>query len=262
MQWIRGNIGVDGSEFLKGFLGLDWLPSDEAKANMKRFETTVVQLVNEVTKPASGFWIVQEINGASSKKVMIKPWIPQEDADELNKNSGLPYGTPDSYAKATPAGDYAKTTEKPAKGDNLGVGGGTDYVIRYTPWWYQGKSARKGPAFGADELMCHELIHAMNAIKGIMVLTSGAPPDFDGLEEFGAILMTNIYSGQLRRQLRKDHDGHQILPPPLDTSQGFYTRFGYYVEQVAKLHPQLAGVYKHWGSDTNFLPFNPFAFCK
>jgi hypothetical protein len=74
--------------------------------------------------------------------------------------------------------------------------------------------------------------------------------------------MTNIYSAQTKRQLRRNHDGHQLLLPPLDDDQKFYNAYRDTVDAVFKYHPQLAGIYKFWGSDKAFLPFNPFAHAK
>ena len=81
MKWLRKNLGVDGSYYLKGFLGLDWLPSDEAKRNVQVYEGAVEKLVNQLNGPASSFWVLKEIESAN-KSLIIKPWRHDPAKDE------------------------------------------------------------------------------------------------------------------------------------------------------------------------------------
>ena len=265
MKWLRKNLGVDGSYYLKGFLGLDWLPSDEAKRNVQVYEGAVEKLVNQLNGPASSFWVLKEIESAN-KSLIIKPWRHDPAKDEKTETHYMAYGEPESYADATPSGEMAKTIEtselsKSERQANIGTGRGTNYVLYFTPW-YVGESRPVGPAWGADEVLLHELIHGLNSLKGNLRLTGGAPDGFDGLEEFTAIVMSNLYTSQVGRTLRYDHRGHSALPStPLNLCdpQVFYTKYRGAMQDCFAFHKSLGTIYRSW--DASFVPFNPFRFC-
>ena len=40
------SIALDGAEFTSGFLGLDWLPSAQAAADKRNYETGVLMIVS------------------------------------------------------------------------------------------------------------------------------------------------------------------------------------------------------------------------
>src|SRR5262249_15888945 len=78
----------------------------------------------------------------------------------------------------------------------------------------------------ADEVLFHEMIHALRSIQGVRndVPTEDTVRDYDTEEEFLAIVATNVYiSAKGGLKLRADHHGHLPLKPPLDTSAGFLT---------------------------------------
>ena len=99
----------------------------------------------------------------------------------------------------------------------------------------------------------------MNSMKGVLRVTGRAAAGFDDHDEFCAITLTNMYSAQTKRPLRKDHQGHELLPQKLCNSAAFYAAYGEDVNAIAKYHPYLASLFKYWASDAAFLPFNPFA---
>jgi hypothetical protein len=270
MRWVRANIGADGSDFYRHVFGLSFLPAiptDAQKETARRYEDWIQSLVNTISRAVSGWWILSEI-ASSSHNVIVKPWVPDKRKTDAENKPRLPYGDPTSYPDSSPAGKATGKpvdhplgpNEMPPRPDFAGTGHGSDFVIRFTPWWFIQHPA--GPAYDPDELLLHELVHAMNSAKGVLRLSGGAPGLFDNLEEFCAILMTNIYSAQTHRNLRRDHDGHQLLPQALCNDQAFYTKYADYVDSVYKYHPQLAAVYKFWGTDKAFLPFNPFTYAK
>jgi len=265
MKWLRKNLAVDGSYYLKGFLGLDWLPSDAAKNNVVVYERAIEQLVHRLGGPASSFWVLKEIESAN-RSLVIKPWRHDPAKDARTETHWMAYGEPESYADATAAGEFAKTSEnselpKAERLANMGTGRGTNYVLYFTPW-YVGDSRPVGPAWGADEVFLHELVHGLNSLKGNLRMTGGAPDGFDGLEEFTAITITNLYTSQIGGTLRQDHRGHTALPTaPLNlcNPQVFYTKYRDAMQDCYRFHKSLAGIYKGW--DASLVQFNPFRFC-
>ena len=64
-------------------------------------------------------------------------------------------------------------------------------------------------------------------------------PEFDEEEEFFAVLITNIFSSETGRPLRKDHNDLEALPPELSTNKGFLA-----VEEYARLIRQFCGEHR------------------
>jgi len=265
MKWLKKNLAVDGSYYLKGFLGLDWFPSDQAKRNVEVYERSIEQLVQRLTMSATSFWVLKEIE-SGNKSLIIKPWRHDPAKDAKIETHYMAYGEPESYADATAAGEFAKTTEiselsKSDRRANMGTGLGTNYVLYFTPW-YVGESRPVGPAWGADEVLLHELVHGLNSLKGNLRMTGGAPDGFDELEEFTAITITNLYTSQVGGTLRQDHNGHSPLPSkPLNLCdpQVFYNKYRDAMQDCYRFHRSLAGIYKGWGP--SMVQFNPFRFC-
>lgn len=262
MRSIRRNIYVDSQPWLRGFFGLDWFPSEESKERARRYEEWIQYLINKISKPATGFWMLSQINAAASLKVVIQPWIPDPEAAKEQNATGLPYVKPENYRTASPVDKPSKPVDLDHLADlekksNLGLGGGSNATVYITPWWY-GKPHPKEPALDADELLHHELTHAMNSVQGVLRLTGRSAGEFDTLDEFCAITLTNMYSAQTGRRLRRDHHGHTYLPQSLCNSANFYQKYSEECNAVNKYHPELVKIYKYWNSDTAFLPFNPF----
>jgi hypothetical protein len=262
MQWLRGNIGVDGHEYIKGFLGLDWFPSAEAKSNLQRYEGMVGCVLTKINKLASGFWVLKFINTVSSRKVVIKPWIPNPipGHEEENKIKN-PYAAFDDNTKATRQGDMYGTDLSPGSSTKTvwGVGGGTDVTVRFSPWMLP--YGDKLPGYAPEELLLHELVHALNGVKGLYTpVGHGSEKNFDMPDEFMAIVLTNLYSSQLGRPLRKDHHGHLQLDKELCDSEAFYKRYPRAIQDICSDYGELVKIYAGWAPD--FLPFNPFRFAK
>jgi hypothetical protein len=80
----------------------------------------------------------------------------------------------------------------------------------------------------ADEVLLHELVHAVRFTSGTMNLASDTFPDsnrmrlYDAEEEFYAILVQNIYQSELNGNLRASHQGFRTLEQELQDSFGFY----------------------------------------
>ena len=82
---------------------------------------------------------------------------------------------------------------------------------------------RYGPyGTSPSEALLHELVHAMRTIKGMTDLTPTGPPFNDTIEEFVAVLVTNIHTGELTPGgLRAGHTGFMSMQPNRTARQGF-----------------------------------------
>ncbi len=78
-----------------------------------------------------------------------------------------------------------------------GTGRGANSVIGYSPemWGKGGSSKETGPSYEPDAMMFHEMVHASRQMKGkqdYMRVNRG----YDNVEEYVAIVLTNIYMSE------------------------------------------------------------------
>jgi len=173
---------------------------------------------------------------AVGKKVTIVPSKTRAlgGADKLMGNAAA---VPDDYQAATAPG---KLTEIYKRDPRLGVGGGSDSTIDFTPQDWDDVESTPVSFKAVDEVLLHELVHALRqnlgqednatlpppradmGLGGITQLdvtsSNGWPPPtsmtqvYGNLEEFAAILITNIYRSENQRiGLVRDH----LAPQPL-----------------------------------------------
>ena len=123
---------------MKGFLGLDWLPSDSSKANAQRYEEWVAYELNLILSRWSGWCVLSEVFSMrrNGRTMSIKPYSPTPD-DPLNA-----YAKPLDPQAATLKGAPQKFGGGPQAGKDIpqappGTGKGSDVEIRYTPWLFK-----------------------------------------------------------------------------------------------------------------------------
>jgi hypothetical protein len=98
--------------------------------------------------------------------------------------------------------------------------------IHFTPDTHGG-AACGGGLYGSlpDEVLLHEMVHGLRDMQGqsFKVPTRGTLRNYDNLEEFLAIVITNVYISAKDKTmpLRADHHGHTRLKDTLSTSEGF-----------------------------------------
>lgn len=103
----------------------------------------------------------------------------------------------------------------------------------------------------------HEMIHALRLLRGVFsyeVADEGLTleQNFDGFDEFCAILIANIYNSELGLPLRANHHGIETLAL---TEEVFFER---YETQIAQVVTDLQGLAMAIaGIARNICPFNP-----
>ncbi len=104
----------------------------------------------------------------------------------------------------------------------IGTGEGTDVTLHFDVNQYRRRRCSSGPASQADDVLFHEMVHALRFMQG---KANHVPTDdlfYDNDEEFLAVVATNVYiSANGRTDLRANHHEHELLRPPLNTSEGF-----------------------------------------
>jgi hypothetical protein len=102
-------------------------------------------------------------------------------------------------------------------GDPLArAGTGAQMRVAYFPFeWPEVGAGRPGEA--RDEVLLHELVHVYMGQRGLLnpngLHRRGTPnrvQAFDVVDDFFAVMLTNVYASELRRPPRRDH--HGFLP--------------------------------------------------
>jgi hypothetical protein len=122
-------------------------------------------------------------------------------------------------------------------------GGGTDVIMWYESAVWGKPSAKSSidPAnhFHADDVLFHELVHALRMMRGLMDMSKIR--GWDNIEDLFAIMLTNIYNSSNNRNndLRGDHGvpfrvlGNSALRPKEQIDeQGFYTMFSTDIDRL------------------------------
>ena len=132
-----------------------------------------------------------------TRPLMIQPYLG---SDKQATTTASARGIAEGYSFNQCAGN-------PAAKSNVGVGGGSAVVIRFTPKLFDNPT---GAGDRADEALLHELVHAVRYMHGQARCRSSAG-HMDSEEEVIAITITNMYSSELARPLRAHHHGYSAL---------------------------------------------------
>ena len=175
------------------------------------------------------------------------------------------------------------STQVQAKGSKVGVGDsqghithhvmtkdgkGSDVTINFNPGVCgdAGGLGLSSAGWSSDEVLFHELVHAMSCIEGtdttfvpfLSPLGDLMYDSFDNLEEFTAIVIANVYRSECgRRGLRASHKGKHMME--LEASgQEFYNFYQQDMKQMCMFHRMTARELKRAVN----IPFNPFVYCE
>ena len=138
-----------------------------------------------------------------------------------------------------------------------GTGGGSDVTLRFTPsqWLTSGISQSRGNTIRAgarrDEVLFHEMLHAIRQMAGQMNCSTAAP-GFDTKAEVWSIMATNVYSSAWNRPLRRDHHGTTTMTDREVAT--YYTRFETMIGHMCREFPR----FTRGMSQVTHARFNPF----
>jgi hypothetical protein len=203
------------------------------------------------------------------------------------KQSRFSSGRITPNATTTPTDDTAASAAgKQSEQGSIGVGGGSDVIITFNSQDFESPSSSKS-LDAADEVLLHELVHAVRQVKGfednaplvapIEILRRGegaetaqrlgttSPPHkytqiYHNIEEFCAILITNIYRSENGRPgLIRDHYGRgpKELAWPLTNARNFLTVWR---PQISRIFGEMNDVCRPVAEvQCHFNPFGEFA---
>ena len=263
------NIRIDGSRYLKGIAGLSWFPSDTAKRNARNYEDAIFRLLSRLWWKYTSSQVLLEMYKCRPKTVTIIPRdIDGKDDPSLQQLIGVPdpeglmcnaQAKPEDRTKAIVSGQPAPALGKePWEDHTLGSGQGSDVTVFFNPGMYidLGGKCPWGPGRTAEELLFHELVHAMSILRGKLASSMGGPVGYTNLEEFTAILISNVHSSETQRPLRRDHNGFEFLKDPLTNDRLYFDTYKDYITNVCINHRELSSQLRK----ATGIVFNPFKF--
>jgi hypothetical protein len=207
--------------------------------NPVAYRREVAMYLDLIQTTGSGRTLIKFIK-LSARPLLIKPYHPTADYPVDAKT------VPDSPAASYPL-DAPEMRVQPlgvigtmmglddrahmmVPTDYLGVGGGSPTTIEYHPANYRELIKRRrriDPGYAPDEVLFHELVHAMRAM---LAKRSGETVwedlRMDDMEEFCSILAANIYRQERGfTAVRRNHWGHDRLVGDLLDSGAYYEKY-------------------------------------
>lgn len=202
------NIRVDASLTLDGE-ATNWDP-----ATFPRYEEAVRRVLNFAFSTHTG----RAVRDAITRPLTICPW-PHETTCNADARARVDQDAARRGHRMFWCGDVPSTpiVETGADRGGTGTGAGTNAFVRFTPRMFGGGGActvqASQPGGRADEVLLHELVHAIRAIHATRDC-SGLSAGYETFDEFAAVLITNMHASELHRPLRRNHQGftHVIAP--------------------------------------------------
>jgi hypothetical protein len=267
---VCSNIYVDGNPYLKGALGLSWAPSAAAKRNASNYEAVLDYMLSFLYTKFTSSRVILAILHSPRRKVIIRPrpipppdrTLPEEQQKYDQYNAGARVEDSkrkDAFLKGEPAPAPGKDETEDR---TLGTGLGTDAVVLFNPGVYADAMGQSGTLVfrRSDHVLLHELVHGLSDVSGVSAEMMGAPAGYDNLEEFTAIVVTNVYVSEIGgpiSDLVGGHDGRR-MPPKLNSGQAFYNEYPEYMQTAYANHRWLTRELKSGG---NAISHNPFVYC-
>jgi hypothetical protein len=243
-------------------------PPDSVEMSVDNYETDVMILLSRLRWTWAGWALIKDI-WRVRKTMLIIPWneLPYLDATKnwqgFNATSGAVYVPKINDGPGPVNMDEIKPT---APGKNA--------LVRFNPsMWTADAVAKVGfiakpadfknaPGVGKDEILLHEMVHGLRQLRGTTSYHKPADsPNMDTVEEFMAIVVSNVYRSELKRPgLRADHHGFAALPSAQEDPRVFLNQAGKDGESNLSRMKQFKADNPDFFSDMKSSPasFNPF----
>jgi hypothetical protein len=233
-RYDGGNIFVaaDVSPELEKKASLTHLPGGWESGTRSRLKSLFDDPANATSQA-----VLARINAAGKRVFVIPETVPGQATAWAVKIEDATTQGEVRYANCKGGYDEAdsSTWQRCQADPNVpkGTGQGSDVIFEFTGENYP---VAPGPGSNYDEVALHELVHAVRELYGVFnqgpmrVISNGSNKlIFGSIEEFIAILVTNIYHSENgRADLRADHffrGQYRSLVKPLTDPQEFYKAY-------------------------------------
>jgi hypothetical protein len=170
------------------------------KDDAKRYKAKIIGLLKEIKKRLSGQALLDEFKD-KNQFVKIVPYHGH------NINADVVAPSPSMEMHGTAPGKPVSYQDRGSRREDIGDGRGASCTLHFNPDLFSGAVSAE-PAFAADEVLYHELVHACRYVNGKM---DAIPMDkhYTDAEEFLAIMLANIYMSEKgQTKFRGDHEGY------------------------------------------------------
>lgn len=224
--YYNQHIKIDGTDGPKRSLLQKMHGSKKIRWYAKSYEFVIQRLLREIEKSQTGKIIIRHI----SKKVTIQPFKDITKAG-ASASLNLKGGTEEfmrRYRFATERGEWVRAGQNREKynfllGNNQrgplrGFGIGQNAFIRFTPALFDTRSKlyhrRKIQEWNPApvRVLVHELVHSARMTTGHYTYRKlpVSLKKWANTEEFISIMITNIFSSETNRNLRRHHIKHEL----------------------------------------------------
>ncbi len=229
------------------------------------WETKVIEMLDSIS---NGTWTQKAVMAAIKRRCDDKHYevviYPREYHPKNTPSRGLnELEVIDQYLNSAADGKTRGGTSVPPEGETAFIYYDPD------PWradsFMRQEAAILNPAkFGGvgmepDMVLFHELVHAMRRLAGVTDRTATRTPDYVNLEEFTAVLVTNIVINEKNQfaPLRYGERTFIAMPDQYKTSAGFLrnTEHADLVRRIVDREPVLP---RSIANSPIANPFNPF----
>jgi hypothetical protein len=181
----------------------------------RRHQKQMMTMLKEIASRAAGNALLSETN-ETGHTIMILPIDFVPTASKWVKYHTNAIASADSAIRSTLPGMAAGTR----KSGNIakGTGTGSDSEIYFSPE----RLRPGGPGFNPDEILFHEMVHAVRDTQGASTSGYKLGEGYDNAEEFAAVVTTNVYMSEKKQTaLRADHGRGTLQQPEkfLDSPQ-------------------------------------------
>jgi hypothetical protein len=244
-------------------------PPDSVEMQVDGYETDVMRLLTQLRWTWTGWALIKDI-WRVRKTMLIIPWneLPYLDTNNawqgFNATSGSVYVPKINDSPAPVNMDEVKPATP-----------GRNALVRFNPNMWTGDAVAKvgfiakpadfkqAPGVGKDEILLHEMVHGLRQIRGTTSFHKPLDsPNMDTVEEFIAIVVSNVYRSELKRPgLRADHHGFTALPEMQEDPRVFLNQAGQSGESNLSRMKQFKKDNSDFFEDLKRSPatFNPFA---
>ncbi len=170
---------------------------------------------------------LQPVGALLLQTIRRQVWIVPNPRPHAAAAAGALGDTPAEASRGFRAGHQVRNprTGEPFPGFGQGTGNGAGATVLYTPGeWIDGsrlRGKRVGPGSSADQVLFHELFHAMRVTNGLLDTRPlrGELAEYDNFAEFFCIMVSNIYISQSTGGALRSN--HRANGPALTTPMSF-----------------------------------------
>jgi hypothetical protein len=229
------------------------------------WETKVIELLDSIS---NGTWAQKAVMAAIKRRCEDKHYkvhiYPREYHPKNTPSKGLDeLEVIDQYLNSAADGNTRGGTSVPPEGETAFIYFDPD------PWradsFMRQEAATMNPAkFGGvgmepEDILFHELVHAVRRLRGVTDRTPTTTHDYVNLEEFTAVLVTNVAINEKNQfaPLRYGERTFIAMPDQYKTSAGFL-RNAEHADLVKRIIARDATLPRDIANSPNLNPFNPF----